>query len=113
MPDHLHAVTITGDREFPRIEFRCSGDESAACHTYSRCTCIFYDPDHRPPATQHADCWMASWFDSDGTEPSSWSATATSLEPGMSGPIQAHLAPGLFGSILEWQFVTAEETADA
>lgn len=106
MSEHLHTVAITGDEANPKIQFTCHGDRASECHSYPDCTCDYYafgaevDSEGHPYIV-HTDCWLKSWFDSDGLDPCADSLAENELKPGMSGPIDVNFCD----DYIEWEFI--------
>lgn len=113
MADNLHTVEISGDPDNPatwRIKFTCHGDSTALCHRYPDCDCEtwpFDEAEHEHPYVGHAECWLSSWFDNDGLDPSTDTLEDCDYRPGMFGPIRTRSE---VPDYVEWWFVT--EVAD-
>lgn len=107
MPEHLHAVTITGDDEHPKIEFTCHGDRDSECRSYPDCDCeTWIRGEHEHEFVPHDTCWMKTFFDNPddgGLEPMPEYLADDDIHPGMSGPITTHFN----GEWIEWEFIDA------
>lgn len=62
----IHQVEWKNDNGSHSLTFTCFGDEHSKCHQYPDCACDFVGAEHQHPKVPHAECFLVSWFASNG-----------------------------------------------